>query len=142
MHLTVHLTVTLLARVAGSWLDRLRDLWGIQRMSLKLVCEHCSGPVPCGQGGRGYTFTRPNDTLVRLLPLMQVRRPLVTIARHCCVHCLRHACGLSVFPEQASMKVLQVANFALAVGRFFSPGLPSVPADVMDKLNGFVERVR
>jgi hypothetical protein len=31
---------------------------------------------------------------------------------------------------QAGMKVLQVANFALSVGRFFSPGLPSIPIEV------------
>jgi hypothetical protein len=54
------------------WVEQLSDLWRDQRLSLKLVCEHCGEPVPCGREGRGYIFKRPTESMVRMLPLMQV----------------------------------------------------------------------
>lgn len=89
-------------------LQALVDRFRMRRYKLKLVCDRCTEPCE-----PGYLIEKSSDTLVELLPMLQV-----------------------------SFKVLQVLNVASSIARCFFPPLPVIPAEYMKVMKGVLDTVK
>lgn len=83
------------------------DRFRMRRYKLKLVCDKCASPCE-----PGYLIEKSSDTLVELLPMLQV-----------------------------SFKVLQALNVASSIARCFFPPLPVLPAEYMNVIKGALATV-